>query len=186
MAGNHRTLLSVGGLATSAPGGEALMVFKTDRFGTAQWVSLSGSGNATSDIEALCIAVDDSFGVVVGGTYLTSGSWDLGALNMPQPNTGDALTAILDPCGLATGKTRPAALDRAWSIHPAPATDRITIELPADARGSLMVMDVQGRSLHDRQVHGGARMIELGLPPGLYTVLRSSDAGCSTRRLVVD
>ncbi|MBP7516126.1 MAG: hypothetical protein KA791_16375, partial [Flavobacteriales bacterium] len=114
VAGNHRTLLSVGGLAASAAGGEALMVFKTDRFGTAQWVSLSGSGNATSDIEALCIAVDDSCGVAVGGTYWTSGSWDLGALSVPQPNTGDALTAILDGCDLSTGAVPPVPAEQEW------------------------------------------------------------------------
>lgn len=186
VVGNHRTLLSVGSLAATAAGGEAWMVFKTDRFGTAQWVILSGSGNTTSDIEALCIAVDDSCGVAVGGTYWTSGSWDLGALSVPQPNTEDALTAILDECDLVTGTTRPAAVDREWSIHPNPATDRITIDLPDDPRGSLRILDVQGRSCPDRQLNGGVRKVELSLSPGLYMVTWLSVEGCSTRRLVVE
>lgn len=186
VAGYHRTMLSIGGLAANAAGTSAWMVFKTDRFGTAQWVSLSGSGNTTSNIEALCIAVDDSCGVAVGGAYSTSGSWDLGTLNIPQPNTGDALTTILDGCELTTDAPRPGVVDRDWSIHPNPATDWITIALSGDERGSLRIVDVHGRSCTDRQLNGGARRIELDLPPGLYMVMWSTDEGCSTRRLVVE
>lgn len=186
VVGEHRALLSVGGLTAEAAGTSAWMIYKTDRFGTVQWVSLSGSDNTTSNIEALCLAVDDSCGVAVGGAYSTSGSWDLGAISIPQSNNGDALTTIMDECELTTGASSRGNMERDWSIHPNPATDRITIDLPDDPRGSLRIVDLHGRTCSVRQLNGGGSMIDLSLPPGMYLVLWVTEGGCSTRRLVVE
>lgn len=186
VAGYHRTLLSVSSLATSASGNNAWMVHKTDRFGTAEWVSLSGSANATSNIEALCIAVDGDCGVAVGGTYSTTGPWTIWAVNVPASTNFNALTTILDGCDIVTGIVPSVALDREWSIHPNPATGQFNIDLPDDARGNLRIMDAQGRSYLDRQLHDDARTIDLMMVPGLYLVTWSSVEGCSSRRLVVE
>ena len=100
----------------------------------------------------------------------------------------DAPYFILDDVelfGSAMGAPEPGALilDR---IHPNPASDRITIELPHDARGNLTIRDAQGRACLERQLNGDAQVIDLNLSRGFYMVIWSTPEGWSTQRLVVE
>jgi len=185
VSGYHRTTLSVGGLAMAAPGGDAWMVFKTDRFGTVQWVSLTGSGNTTSNIEAVCLAVDDSCGIVVGGTYSTSGTWLAGAATVPASTYYDALTVLLDECGITTASGPFMDPVGSWSVAPNPASDRLRIHLPHEATGRVAIVDSQGRSCMERAVSGPDMTLDFDLSPGLYMVTWTSRGVPYTQRVVV-
>ena len=94
-------------------------------------------------------------------------------------------TLTLTPAGV--GINDPITGTEGFAIHPNPATDRITVEIPAGRSVTrLRVLDAQGRMLMDRSTNGQRTMnvaVDM-LPPGSYSVELLSAEGALHQRFV--
>ncbi len=181
VAGYHSSAVSIGGIAASAPGAEAMLVYHVNHAGAVQWVRLDGSTNGTSAMQATCVTVRDSCDLAIGGYFTTSGAWALDGFPMPTSTYQDAVVARLDGCTLTTAlpatDVAPALL-----LRPDPAGDGCVVLWNGTSPGTLLVLDAMGRLLFSGSIAPGTTLRVPMARPGLHLVTVLSATGRSTQR----
>lgn len=181
VAGYHSSAVSIGGIAASAPGAEAMLVYQVNDAGAVQWVRLDGSTNGTSAMQATCVTVRNSCDLAIGGYFTTSGTWALDGFPMPTSTYQDAVVARLDGCTLTTAVPATAAAP-ALLLRPDPAGNGCVVQWSGTAPGTVLVHDALGRLLFTGPIAPGGMQTVPIARHGMYLVTVFSAEGRSTQR----
>lgn len=100
---------------------------------------------------------------------------------VPGNNRSCAFLQFQLPSGI--GQVQGASLA---SVYPVPATDAVHLKYPAAIKGTLTVLDIQGRRLKTAAIDGTEQTVAIaGLQPGVYMLrIATADGKKETVRIV--
>jgi hypothetical protein len=90
--------------------------------------------------------------------------------------------------GLINGIAKPRMEAEDWNIYPNPVTDKVTVTLVPDTRGSISVTDLAGRKCYSQNIpaHLTQTTLDLSfLPPGVYLLRLSHENGTVSLRKIL-
>lgn len=115
--------------------------------------------------------VSDAYGLYAAGEF--------------TQNVGSSVPYLAEAI-LTTGMQE-ASQHAAIALHPNPATDRLTITLEdgASANTTIQLLDVQGRTILTRAMHGESSTLDITtLAPGAYTVRIVGEQGIRSQTFI--
>ena len=193
VAGTTTDAATVAGTALAGSSVDAFVARYTDLGSTARpdW-ALGAGGPSVDAAQALSVRADT---VYVAGYARPPASFGPVPLASTSGSSTTNFLAVLRDAAPLLG-TAPGPAGPAWQVGPNPARGVCTVIVPAaPGRGSrpatFRLLNPLGQVVRTQTVAlpaaGGAVPLAVaGLPPGLYTVQLTTDAGRSTRRLVLE